>query len=432
MANGQPLFRTEALKWRQEAWIGDTLEIEPVSGKIAAWCTMALVLGVIIYVIFGSYTRRVHATGQLMPPGGLVVITADQAGVVTTAHIKEGMSVHAGQALYTVDVESWSSAGPTGKQALLHLLNERDFLTARRKLLLTDAPIELASFKQALVTLQKQREMLGTQIQRDNTSLPLIEHAMQEMRTAIGMHLVSEGQFQSQLFSYVQFMNTHSQTLRSMVETGGQINDLQYKIDRHPYKVQEDVTDIDVRLADLNRQITQARGQAETLIVAPVAGVIDGIRTYVGQRVSVGQPMATLLPDNATLQAELYVDSHAIGFLRPGQRVLLKFAPFPYQKFGLYKGTVTEVTRAPMPDQAGSVAPQGKGAAAQHPPQDVYRVRVLPDQDFVRAYGKKERLQPGMAVEADIATDRRKLYQWLFDPIISMADDVISLSGKRH
>ncbi|KXV35831.1 hypothetical protein AD940_01435 [Gluconobacter thailandicus] len=422
-----PLFRAEALKWRQESWIGSAQIAIPVSGRIASLCSVVFAVLVCMYIGVGSYTRRVHANGLMLPPSGLVVAEADQGGIVSKVLVQEGLRVKAADLLFFLDVSGQSVEGATGRKSLESLLFERQLLKTRRTLLTQDAPLELSSYREEMTALQKQQTMLSDQVSRDNSSIPLIERAMNEMRVAIGTHLVTESQFQSQLYTYMQFMNARSQTLRSWVETGGQMTDLRYKIDRHPYKIDEALNDIDVRLANLSRQIAQAHGQSESVINARVAGTVDGIRVSVGQRVVAGQPLASLLPDDTQLLAELYVNSQAIGFVRPGQRVLLKYVAYPYHRFGLHEGTVIEVTKSPLSERSGSVPKNGSNSEiitstmSQTARGDIYRIRVQPDQDYVLAYGQKERLKPGMAVEAEIAIDHRRLYQWLLDPVLSVS-----------
>lgn len=34
-----------------------------------------------------------------------------------------------------------------------------------------------------------------------------------------------------------------------------------------------------------------------------------------------------------------------------------------------------------------------------------------------------------MEVDADIAIDSRRLYQWIFDPVISMRESIVAISG---
>ena len=49
-----------------------------------------------------------------------------------------------------------------------------------------------------------------------------------------------------------------------------------------------------------------------------------------------------------------------------------------------------------------------------------YRVTVRLESQTVRAYGKDEPLLPGMQVDADIMGERRRLYEWLLEPLQSV------------
>jgi membrane fusion protein len=49
----------------------------------------------------------------------------------------------------------------------------------------------------------------------------------------------------------------------------------------------------------------------------------------------------------------------------------------------------------------------------------VYRVTVRLDSQHVTAYGKPVALQPGMQLEADLLVERRRLIDWVLDPLYS-------------
>jgi len=53
--------------------------------------------------------------------------------------------------------------------------------------------------------------------------------------------------------------------------------------------------------------------------------------------------------------------------------------------------------------------------------EPVYRVTVRLPAQQVQAYGHAMSLQAGMAVDADIRLDRRRVIEWLFDPILSIS-----------
>jgi membrane fusion protein len=51
-------------------------------------------------------------------------------------------------------------------------------------------------------------------------------------------------------------------------------------------------------------------------------------------------------------------------------------------------------------------------------------VLVTLAEQSVRAYGTPEALRPGMRVEADILGERRKLYEWLLEPLFSLTGEL--------
>jgi membrane fusion protein len=106
------------------------------------------------------------------------------------------------------------------------------------------------------------------------------------------------------------------------------------------------------------------------------------------------------------------VPSRAIGFVEPGQAVRLLYDAFPYTRFGAHGGEVVSVGRSIL-------APEELDAPARSR-EPVYKVRVRPDRGAVTAYGREVPLQAGMALEADLRLERRRLWRWLFEPILAL------------
>jgi len=124
------------------------------------------------------------------------------------------------------------------------------------------------------------------------------------------------------------------------------------------------------------------------------------------------QPLASILPAGGVLEAHLLVPSRSAGFLVPGQTVALRYEAFPYQRFGSYAGRITEISRTLiLPNEA---------ALPLQLLEPAYRVAVALDSQSVKAYGKDLPLQAGMLLDADIRLDRRRLYEWLLDPLYSV------------
>jgi len=60
------------------------------------------------------------------------------------------------------------------------------------------------------------------------------------------------------------------------------------------------------------------------------------------------------------------------------------------------------------------------GAASGAAAEPVYRITVRPARQSVTAYGDEVPLHPGMQLDADIALEKRRLYEWLLDPLYTI------------
>ena len=136
--------------------------------------------------------------------------------------------------------------------------------------------------------------------------------------------------------------------------------------------------------------------------------------------------MLSILPAGSQLEAQLLVPSSAIGFVEPGNRVVLRYQAYPYQKFGQQYGKVVQVSRSALsPAEAASLL--GQNIATP-----LYRVLVKLDHQSIDAYGKTEALKPGMALEADILLDRRSLWQWVFEPLYGLRERLAANGNGAH
>lgn len=106
------------------------------------------------------------------------------------------------------------------------------------------------------------------------------------------------------------------------------------------------------------------------------------------------------------------LSSRAVGFIRPGQRVVLRYQSFPWQTFGQQYGTVKDIsTSALSPQEISTITGDSQ---VQEP---MYQVKVAVDHQTVQAYGKEVSLRAGSGLEADFIVDKRRIYQWVLEPL---------------
>jgi membrane fusion protein len=173
---------------------------------------------------------------------------------------------------------------------------------------------------------------------------------------------------------------------------------------------------IERELAALDQETAEQQAERRVIVRAPQAGVVSALLADVGQSVGTSAALASLVPAGATLQAHLYAPSSAVGFVRPGQEVRLRYEAYPYQKFGHQAGRVSQVSRTPLgPGEMAALslaAPPGRGA------EPLFRITVALEQDGRTAWPQP--LVAGMRLAADVRLETRRLVEWLFEPLISL------------
>ena len=170
--------------------------------------------------------------------------------------------------------------------------------------------------------------------------------------------------------------------------------------------------------------MTENNGRYSQSIRTPVRGIVTGVTSQIGQFVTAGTILASIIPSNAKLYAHIYISSDQLGFIKKGQSVKLRYSSYPYQKFGMGNGVVIDISSVPYAVQELPLH-VANTIQSSNAKDVVYRVVVALDEQFINVYGKKEILKTGMYLEADIHQDSRRIYEWILEPIYSVKGRIL-------
>ncbi|GKN26842.1 secretion protein [Klebsiella variicola] len=411
------VFRSEALEYHSDTEYGDVVIPASLSMTACAVATLFIFICVVLFVYYGSYTRKAHLTGIVMPSSGLVKITPQYAGYITQLTVSEGQHVIAGEPLYHINGEHFNEQGAGTLAAMnLSLRTQYSMLSSQETLELRDNQQQQAAIKQRITSLQLQVKSAEQRLQMAERQVGLTTSVMGSYKKLAGTHYVSDIEYQQkqiEVSTAQQNVEDQRQGLlqfRTAIEAAK--DDLNHLIILGGSRKAE----LDRQLQEIRQQQEELAGQENITLTAPVSGTVAAVLVRQGQSVRALEPVMTVVPDNASLQIELYAASQNAGFIRPGQRVALRFAAFPYQKFGVQYGTIREISRTTLtPSDLLSVSP-----VTWKENEGRYRVIVRPENPFILAYGKKEPLRPGMTLEGDVNLDTRPLWEWLTEPLWSL------------
>jgi membrane fusion protein len=167
------------------------------------------------------------------------------------------------------------------------------------------------------------------------------------------------------------------------------------------------------------QDLAESEARREIQVLAPTGGTVTAITVEVGKPVSADTTLTSILPNGSELEAEIYVPSRAVGFIKLGMTVLLRYQAYPYQKFGQYEAVVHEVAGTSM--SAQELTLPGVATASSQTPEPLYRIRLKLKQQSVLAYGKRVNLKPGMLLDASVILEHRRLYEWVLEPLFSIS-----------
>lgn len=417
----QLLFRPEVAGSGQLQWLGSVVVV-PGPGRTAGVVfAVVMALSLVAYLIFGEYTRRESVKGWVVPDRGLIRIFAPQAGVVSSVQVADGQEVKEGTVMLAVSAETQTqSLGATRQEIVRQLQARRASLANERQLRAQLQQKETANIEERLRALETDRRARAQELEAQKRRVELSTATYERLAPLMKKGIIPAIQMEQLEDERLDRLGRLKVLERERSVAAQERATLEAELRALPLKHQADLAELDRSAAAIEQELASVESEREQVIVASQTGTVTALQVKRGGSASPNVPLLSIIPSGSVLEAELFVPSRARGFIRTGQRVLLRYQAFPYQKFGLFEGSVVGISRSSVSpaemtrERAGAL---GLGDAAE----PVYQVRVRLLRQSVMAYGREFPLQPGMQLEADIEIEHRRLYEWMLDPLYALS-----------
>jgi membrane fusion protein len=413
----QPLFRQQAVTAQQSQWLGEVLFTPKISYRLFVTFALLSIACVLALLFFADYARKERINGWLVPEQGMVRVLAPQQGVVTQLHVRDGEAVTRGAPLVTLSTEVESAVyGGTQKEIARGQNNRKDSLIAERELLLKLLGEETAGLESKISALRIQEGNLEGEIEIQQLKVDLAERTLVRLSSVRDEGLIADTVFEEAESNKLDQVMT-LRTLEREKNVARQ-NRVALEAERKTLPLRTDalLADLDRQISALEQEMAVTESNRQIVIRAALDGTVTALRAKLGSSVEANVPVLSIVPAGSELRAELFVPSSAIGFMRPGQSVLLRYRAFAYQRFGHYQGTINNVSRSTI--NPNDLGPRLAGLTSLVSGQEaVYLVTVTLKSQNVNAYGEAIPLQAGMLLEADVIIETRRLVDWVFDPL---------------
>ncbi|HMY60457.1 MAG TPA: HlyD family efflux transporter periplasmic adaptor subunit, partial [Nitrosomonas sp.] len=328
-------------------------------------------------------------------------------------HVREGQVVKQGDPLLTISSERTTSNAREAQAAMLTELKQRQVSLRfeQGKQSEIDA-LTGTSINARIRGLENEIRETQAQLALQSSRVASAERMVVRYQQLVAERFMSEVALQEKQEALLDQRNQLVQIKRTIASLNRELNTARSELSASGLKKVNNRAAIERQISELEQQLTETDLRRSIVLTAPTEGIVTTLLAEMGQMAQPNLPLLSILPAGAQLQAQLLVPTHSVGFIKPGQMVSLRYQAFPYQRFGHHLGEIIEVSRAVIqPNEANlPVSIQ----------ESVYRATVRLPQQQIIAYGELLPLQPEMILDADIHLDRRRLIEWVFDPLLSI------------
>ncbi len=392
---------------------GQVSLLQPPSFKYLTLSIFIIVVLALLFLSLGSYARKEHISGVLQPASGIVKLKATQSGRVHELLVKEGDKVLKGQPLLSVISDKQGLSGfdlnqSKVEQSLKKMQSTNESIASAK----ARYQLEFTTLKSDIANLTKQTAQLNIQQNIYQSRIKLNKTLLKKLNKLSDTGYISalEIKRQQDLLLVLQ-QQTSKNALDLLVKNGG-INRLNAQLALISIEHNKQLKRLEEQLANLKLQTSIIKQEHITELRAPASGVVSTLLITKNSPVMNKQSLLSLLPNESEIQATMYISPEAFGFIEIGQQLRLRYQAFPYEKFGIYQGRITEVSaNVILPNEMVSL-----GLISQ----PSYRISVALEAQTVSAFGKQIPLKAGMKVDADVIIDNRSLLHWLFEPFFSI------------
>lgn len=414
------LFREKAIDAQKTKWIGEVILISPFSFTILTGVVVVFTVIIMLFIFFGAYTKKTTVQGQLMPDVGLIRVYAVDGGTINKKFIQEGQIILKEDPLYELQMTRFSNSGNYNESLEQQIQLKKKSLDSEKDKL---KDLSSNSYQQNLSLIQSLKiELIQIDIliQEQKHRLTLAEDNMHRYRKLKDQDFISIEEFQAKQDVYFNQKLALQGYERDKIAKKADLLNQQLSLKGLQSKLDNELNNVERQLASTQQESIENKARDSLLLKANASGIVTSINGEVGQQISAKTPLLNIVPKNSRLEAHLYIPSSAIGFIQLNQPVNLRFQAFPYQKFGQAEGKISSISETTMNTQELTNLGEFNNSLAMSKNEAVYLVKVKLTQQSMKAYGENKHLKVGMVFDADVLQEKRKLYEWVLEPLYSI------------
>ncbi|MDV7212378.1 HlyD family type I secretion periplasmic adaptor subunit [Azotobacter beijerinckii] len=423
------------------------LQEQPVhpAPRYIQWTLMAFVALALLWACFGEIDVVATASGRIVPSGKSKVIQPSEVAVVKAIHVRDGQSVKAGELLVELDAQITGADVERLKSDLLAAQVDNARATALLEAIRTrrEPPSLAERLPQAnpeqrlaaqrwlqgqYLELQSSLEQARAEIEQRTAEISSTRASVSTLQQALAISRRLASDYKELLDEQYMTRNAYLEKEQLRLDQERELAALQGRIieltaarkaaeSRHAGILAETrraMLDLqhesEQRAAALIQELKKAEQRNRLMgLTAPVDGTVQQLDIHTpGGVVTAAQPLMVIVPRDEPVEVEALLENKDIGFVRPGQAVEIKVETFTFTKYGVVHGVVASLSNDAIEDEKLGL---------------VYSARIQLKEKHIRVNDQEIALSPGMAVRAEVKTDKRRVIDYFLSPLQQYVDE---------
>jgi len=406
------------------------------TGRIVMWSILILLVVALAWGFLGHINEVAVAPGKVIPSGQAKTVQVKNKGIIKEIRVEEGDQVQEGDILVLLDPTTTSADYDSLKKRAAYYKLDIQRLTAELTgqpftpeedpdLEAHDLAAELALYqsrtndyntqrqsRQSVIEQKKaQLEATRATYERYSKGLAIAQEKERRLQGLMQENAISEFQLLEQQNQVIEYAQSAQAQLDSINSIQAEIVEAEQNLANVDASYRKDImtslVDAKKEYYAISESIKKADEDARmATIVAPTSGRVYNLAVHtVGGIVTDAQPLMQIVPEDVSLEFEVYAENKDIGFIKVGQTAEVKVETFNFQKFGMVDATVVEVS-----------------ADAVNEPSDLEKnkkFKLIMDpvgKPVMDVMGEEVPLSVGMNVSAEIKIKEKRIIDFFLDP----------------
>jgi membrane fusion protein len=404
------LFRQSAIDSLATALDGRPVAVMPKAWiRLSIFCAVFAVCGG-LFMSQVEYARKETVRGWLVAEPGVVRLAHDDFATVTLIERKAGDVVRRGDRVVRLSSGVTLDSGEDAVLLALESLREQlAGLVEREALAREQFGMDHRDLDSQLRGIEEEMDALEVQRREQAGRVAYLSERLGGLRSALDRGAIAKTEMLQQQDDLAAMRQGAARLGQERNALHRKRENLLAARERLGIEFERALALLAAERSELRQRIAGQDEKRSRIVRAPIDGTLATLDVVAGSTIRPQQLLATVVPRDSVLVAEVYVPSRAVGMVRPGQVVRLLYDAFPHQQFGAARGQVAAI--------AGFVSLPGEmpGVAGQR--EASYKVRIRIADDYVRDGQGRFALRPGMALAAEIILERRSLTDWFLGPL---------------